>query len=50
MKTEERPDRTIMKMTALRWSAGKFFEMFAGDQSSMRMDAMRRMGMVSRLL
>ena len=50
MKTVERPDTTMTVMTVLRWSGGKFFWMFAEDQSSTRIEATNRIGMVRRLL
>jgi hypothetical protein len=50
MKTVDMPEMTMTMMTVLRCSGGKFFWMFAEDQSSTRIDATRRMGMVRRLL
>lgn len=50
MKTVERPETIITVRTVLRCSGGKFFWIFSADQSSMRIEATRRIGMVRRLL
>jgi hypothetical protein len=50
MKTVERPEMIMTIMTVLRCSTGKFFWMLAEDQSSTRIEATSRIGMVRRLL
>lgn len=50
IKTVDRPEMIMTLRTVLRCSGGKFFWMLTEDQSSMRMDATSKMGMVRRLL
>jgi hypothetical protein len=50
MKTEERPVKIMAPMMLVRDSTGKFFAMFAEDQSYTISEAKTRMGMVRRLL
>ena len=50
MKTEERPENTMAAMMLLRCSRGKFFVTFSEDQFSMKMEAIRRMGIERTLL
>ena len=50
MNTEERPENTIAAMMLLRCSRGKFFVTFSEDQFSMKMEAIRRMGIERTLL
>jgi hypothetical protein len=50
MKTVDRPLKIMAEMMVFLLAGGKFLVRFAGDQSSKRREAARRMGMVRRLL
>lgn len=50
MKTEERPEKIMARIRLFLCAAGKFLERFSEDQSSMKREATRRIGMVRRLL
>ena len=50
MKTVLRPEKIMAEMMAFRLAGGKLRARLVGDQSSMRREAARRMGMVRRLL
>jgi hypothetical protein len=50
MKMEDRPEKIMAMKTLLRVAGGKLRARLAEDQSSMRMEATIRIGMVRRLL
>jgi hypothetical protein len=49
MKTEERPEMTIIHITVLRVAGGKFLTTFSDDQFSRTKEQTSRIGMVSGL-
>lgn len=50
MKMEDRPVKTMAEMIPFLDSGGKFLDKFNPDQSSATKEAIRRTGIVSRLL
>jgi hypothetical protein len=50
MKTDDAPVKIMALMMAFRESIGKFFVIFAADQSSITREHTKRIGMVSKLL